>query len=52
MKKLISILMVLCLMATLGVSAFAADYPERPVTAVVGWSVGGGQDLMVRAAGN
>ena len=52
MKKFISILMVLCLMATLGVSAFAADYPERPVTAVVGWSVGGGQDLMVRAAGN
>ena len=43
MKKLISVLLAVALMATLLVAgAYAAGYPERPVTAVVGWSVGGG----------
>ncbi len=27
----------------------ASGYPDRPVSAVVAWKVGGGQDLMVRA---
>ena len=29
-----------------------SEYPERPVTAVVAWGVGGGQDLMVRTVAN
>ena len=29
--------------------AASSDYPNRPVSAVVAWKVGGGQDLMARA---
>lgn len=33
-------------------STDASDYPSRPVTSVVAWKVGGGQDLMTRAVAN
>lgn len=33
-------------------AAAASDYPSRPLSAMVGWKVGGGQDLMVRAVAN
>ncbi len=35
-----------------GVDVDATDYPSRPVTSVVAWKVGGGQDLMTRAVAN
>jgi tripartite-type tricarboxylate transporter receptor subunit TctC len=36
--------------ATQGASAFAQDYPSRPITLIVPYAAGGGNDLMARTA--
>ena len=42
----------LACLATLGFSApAAADYPEKPITVVIGWGPGGGIDTFVRTVG-
>jgi tripartite-type tricarboxylate transporter receptor subunit TctC len=37
-------------LATQGASAFAQDYPSRPITLIVPYAAGGGNDLMARTA--
>ena len=46
-QKLLGAATALSLMA--GVSAFAADYPEREVLGVVMWGAGGATDTVARA---
>lgn len=50
-KKAISAFAVTAALATglTTTSAFAGDWPERPVTVVVPWGAGGGTDILVRA---
>jgi tripartite-type tricarboxylate transporter receptor subunit TctC len=45
--KLTALLAVLCLVMTAG-TAFAADFPTKPITFLIGWSTGGGSDLVSR----
>ena len=42
--------MVVVATAALAIPAAAQDYPTRPITLVVGYSAGGGNDIMARAA--
>ena len=41
----------LAVLLALGISASAQDYPNRPITLVVPYAAGGGNDLMARIAG-
>lgn len=36
------------LVCSLPLTAFTADYPAKPITIVVGYSAGGGVDVMAR----
>ena len=47
MKKILLVVLVLCL-AFGGSTAFAADYPTKPVTIIVASKAGGGTDTMAR----
>jgi len=53
MKKILTFLMILVLVTgTLFAQAQAEtidDFPSKPVTAVIGWSAGGGADIVFRA---
>lgn len=49
MKRLLSIALVLVLLCTLPLSAFAADYPARDINMIIFSAAGGGTDLANRA---
>lgn len=52
MKKILSLILALVMIASLGVTALAADdYPSKPVECTVPWAAGGGGDLAFRAFG-
>ncbi|MER2236292.1 MAG: tripartite tricarboxylate transporter substrate binding protein [Candidatus Limivicinus sp.] len=49
MKKLIALLLVLVMVAALGTTAFAADYPSKGIYMICPWGAGGGTDNCLRA---
>ena len=49
MKKLIAMLLVLVMVAALGTTAFAADYPSKGIYMICPWGAGGGTDACLRA---
>lgn len=51
MRKILVGLMLTCFMVV-GVSAMAADYPEKPIQVVVPWKPGGGSDISARIIGD
>src|SRR5882757_510077 len=48
MRRLVSALSVCTVLCVAGVSAFASDYPTRPVRVVVGFGAGGATDTFSR----
>ena len=49
MKKILSLVVAVLLIAGLATVAFAADYPTKGLTAINPWSAGGGTDSCLRA---
>ena len=47
-KKLIALLCAVVLVLSLGASAFAADYPDGPITMIIPYGAGGTTDLVGR----
>ena len=46
--KAIFLAAILCLVGVFAVPAVAGEFPERPVTYIIGWATGGGSDLVSR----
>jgi len=49
MKKILAIALALCMVLSLSVCAFAADYPDGGILAINPWGAGGGTDNCLRA---
>ena len=52
MKKFLAIVLALALVASLGIAAFAADYPDKAINLIVPYGAGGTTDLTARAIAN